>query len=89
MRAHDILEYRLDKRAWFMQKTITITLPKELRAALDDLTRREGIPPDQLIAEAVREYLFFRQLHLLRERMIAKAKAQGIHSDQDVFDRVS
>jgi len=26
---------------------------------------------------------------LLRERMIPKAQAQGIYTDQDVFDRVS
>jgi hypothetical protein len=31
---------------------------------------------------------FFRRFRLLRERMIARAQAQGIYTDQDVFDRV-
>jgi metal-responsive CopG/Arc/MetJ family transcriptional regulator len=72
-----------------MQDTITITLPKEIRLALDNVRRKEGISLNELISEAVKEYLFFRRLRLLRERMIVKAQAQGIYTDQDVFDRVS
>ena len=72
-----------------MQETITITLPAEIKPALDDVTRREGISLNELIAEAIEEYLFFRRFRLLRERMIPKAQAQGIYTDQDVFDRVS
>jgi len=72
-----------------MQEPITINLPKEVRSALDDVTSREGISPDDLISEAIKEYLFFRRLRSLRERMIAKAQMQGIYTDQDVFNRVS
>jgi metal-responsive CopG/Arc/MetJ family transcriptional regulator len=72
-----------------MQKKIMITLPEEVQSALDDLTRKEGISLDDLVGKAVSEYLFFRRLRLLREQMIIKARAQGIQTDQDVFDRVS
>ncbi len=72
-----------------MQETITITLPKEIQLALDDVTQKEGISPNDLISEAIKEYLFFRRLRLLRERMIVKAQAQGIYTEQDVFERVS
>lgn len=72
-----------------MQETITVNLPKEVRSALDDVTSKEGISPDDLISEAIKEYLFFRRLRSLRERMIAKAQMQGIYTDQDVFNRVS
>ena len=72
-----------------MQEKITITLPEETKLALDDVTRKEGVSPSQLIGEAVKEYLFFRQFRLLRERMIPKAKELGIGTDQDVFDRIS
>ena len=47
------------------------------------------ISPDELIGQALREHLFLRQFRLLRERMTPRAKAQGIVTDQDVFDRVS
>jgi predicted transcriptional regulator len=72
-----------------MQETITITLPAEVKLTLDELTRKEGISPNELIGEAIRDYLFFRQFRLLRERMIPKAQTQGVYTDQDVFDRVS
>jgi len=72
-----------------VQETITITLPAEIRSALDDLVRREGISPGELVAAAVKEYLFVRQFRLLRERMLSQAQAQGICTDQDVFERVS
>jgi hypothetical protein len=72
-----------------MQETITLTLPKDIRSELDDLTRREGISPNDLIFEAIKMYLFLRRFRLLRERMIPKAQAQGIFTDQDVFDCVS
>lgn len=72
-----------------MQETITITLPQEIQSALDMVTHQEGISPDEVIGKAITEYLFFRRLRLLRERLIAKAQTQGIHTDQDVFDRVS
>jgi metal-responsive CopG/Arc/MetJ family transcriptional regulator len=72
-----------------METTISIILPEEIRAALDAVTRKEGVSPNELVSEAVKEYLFFRRLRLLRERMVDKAKTQGIRTDQDVFDRVS
>ncbi len=72
-----------------MQKNITINLPAKIRSAMDDVTREDGISIDDLIREAITEYLFFRRLHSLRERLIAKAQSQGIYTDQDVFEQVS
>jgi len=37
-----------------MQETITLTLPKDIRSALDDLAHREGISPDDLIFDAIK-----------------------------------
>ncbi len=72
-----------------MQEVVTITLSPEVKSSLDAVTREESRPLNALIEEAIREYLFFRRFHLLRERMIPKAQAQGINTDQDVFDLVS
>ena len=69
-----------------MEGTITITLPTKVKSALDNVIQEEGVSPNELISTAIEEYLFFRQLRLLRERMIVKAQAQGIYTDQDVFD---
>ena len=72
-----------------MADTIIITLPQEIRLALEEVTQKEGLSSNAIINEAIKEYLFFRRLRLLRERMIATAQAQGIYTEQDVFDRVS
>ena len=72
-----------------MQAQITVLMPSELKLALDELTRSTGVPPDELVGEAIRQYLFVRRFRTLRERMAPQARAQGIITDQDVFDRVS
>jgi hypothetical protein len=72
-----------------MRENIVVNLPQKIRLALDEITSEEGVSIDDLVCEAVTEYLFFRRLRLLRERMIAKAQLKGIYKDQDVFDQVS
>ena len=72
-----------------MEKPITVTLPDDLELALEEETRREGISANELIADALKRYLFVRRFRLLREQMIPHAQAQGIHTDEDVFEQVS
>jgi len=72
-----------------MQESITVLVPTELKAALDELTRTVGTSSDELVGEAIKQYLFVRRFRALRERMVPAARAQGIVTDQDVFDRVS
>jgi len=72
-----------------MQATINVSLSKEVRAALEDLTRKEGVNVEEVINEAVRQYLFFRRLTLLRDRLSVKARAMGISSEEDVFNLIS
>ena len=72
-----------------MQETITINISSKIHSALDDVAIKEGISPDDLINEAIKEYLFFHKLRLLREKLAAKAQKQGIFTDQDVFERIS
>jgi hypothetical protein len=72
-----------------MPEVITVTVPAEIKQALDDFVRKEGLPTDEVVGQAIREHLFVRQFRSLRERMAAKARSQGIAKDEDVFDRVS
>jgi len=72
-----------------MQEIITITLPAQIKPALDEVRQREGASLNELVTKAIEEYLFARQFRLLRERMVPKAQEQGIYTDQDVFERVS
>jgi predicted transcriptional regulator len=72
-----------------MQEQITVSVPSEIKVALEELTRSAGASSDELVGEAIKQYLFLRRFRTLRERMAPSARAQGIVTDQDVFDRVS
>jgi len=72
-----------------MQATINLSLSNDVRVALDDLTRKEGVAAEDVINEAVRQYLFFRRLTLLRERLSLQAQKMGINSEDDVFRLIS
>ena len=72
-----------------MVQSITVTLPADVKRALDELSKKEGVSPDELVGQAVKQHVFLRQFRSFRERMAAKAKDHGIVTDQDVFDRIS
>lgn len=72
-----------------MPETIVLTLPSKLRSAVDEVASQEGVLAQELISKALETYLFLRQFRLLSEKMTVKAEAQGIFTDQDVFDLVS
>jgi predicted transcriptional regulator len=72
-----------------MPDSMTICLPNDLSQAVADLAHKEGVSPDAVVGQAIKEHLFSRQFRLLRDRLAAKARAQGIVTDEDVFERVS
>ena len=72
-----------------MKQVVTVRLPEELAEELDKLARQEKISRSDLIRESVRNYLFVRKFRALRSRLMVKAQARGIHTDQDVFNLVS
>ena len=69
-----------------MSQMITISLPDETRAALDDAANEEGLSENALVEKALSDYLFIRRFRNLRERLMSQGKDLN---DQDVFDLVS
>ena len=72
-----------------MRSTLTISIPEKVRVQLDRVSKTEGVSRSDIVRESIRDYLFIRQFRGLRKTMMPKASRQGIHTDQDVFDRVS
>ena len=72
-----------------MRSTITISLPDDVKAEIDKVSKTEGVSRSDVVRESVRDYLFVRRLRSLRKSMVPKAARKGVHTDQDVFDRVS
>jgi len=72
-----------------MTQSITVALPADLKLALDDLSKREGVTADEVVGQAIKEHLFLRQFRQLRQRLASPAQGSDALTDQDVFDRVS
>ena len=72
-----------------MRETVTVSLTKEIKQELDKVARHEGVSRSDLIRESLRDFLFVRNFRRLRARLRAKAEAQGIYKEEDVFNRVS
>lgn len=72
-----------------MQDKITIDLSPDLRDALDEAVREEGVPPTELVAKAISDFLYIRRFRALRDRLSVRAEQLGIRSEEDIFDQVS
>ncbi len=56
---------------------------------MDTILKEEGISRSDLVREAIHDYIYFRKLKKIRDKMVSKAQASGIFNDEDVFERVS
>lgn len=72
-----------------MRQILTISLPKGLNAEIAKVIREEGFSRSDLVREALNDYIYFRKLKRLRDRMIVQARARGIYTENDVFRLVS
>ena len=68
---------------------MTISLPQTVRRELDKVAKEEGISRSDVLRQSLEDFLFVRRFRQLRQRMMAAAQAQGIFTDEDVFNRVS
>ena len=44
-----------------MTQTITVTLSADVKQAVDELSQKEGVPPDEVVGQAVKQHIFLRQ----------------------------
>jgi predicted transcriptional regulator len=61
-------------------------MPDELDRALERQSAAQGISKSDLAREALRSYLRVAEFRSLRSRLVARAQAGGINTDEDVFD---
>jgi len=65
--------------------TITLRVPDELDEALERQSTAAGVSKSDLAREALRRFLAVSELQRLRAKLVQRAQAQGIHTDEDVF----
>lgn len=65
--------------------TITLRLPDELDEALERQSSAAGVSKSDLAREALRRFLAVSEFNRLRAKLVRRAQAQGLHTDEDVF----
>ena len=68
--------------------TLTLRVPDELDKALERQSAALGISKSDLAREALKLYLRVAEFRALRTGLVARAQADGINTDDDVFDRL-
>ena len=65
--------------------TITLRVPDELARALERRSSAAGVSKSDLAREALRRFLAVSEFQRLRAKLVKRAQAQGVHTDEDVF----
>ena len=66
--------------------TLTLRVPDELDKALERQSAALGISKSDLAREALKRYLRVAEFRTLRFRLVARAQAGSINTDDDVFE---
>ncbi len=72
-----------------MKQTLTIRIPDELRNDLQELSKAESKSVSDLVRESILRYVAIRKFRKLRSQTLPFAEAQGILTDEDVFNIIS
>ena len=72
-----------------MKETLTIRLPEDLRKELVKISKAEEKPISDLVRESLRRYIAIYKFRKLRQRTLPFAEAQGLLTDEDVFQAIS
>ena len=66
--------------------TLALRVPDDLDKALERQSAALGISKSDLAREALKRYLRVVEFRTLRSRLVARAQAAGINTDDDVFE---
>ncbi len=69
--------------------TITLRIPDSLNEALDRQSEAQSISKSDLAREALRRFLAVAEFKATRAKLVPLAEAQGVHTDEDVFERLN
>lgn len=72
-----------------MNATITITIPRKMKAQIERIAKRENIKKTDIVRSALNRYVAQMELDAIREVFVPEAQKKGIFTDEDVFKLVS
>ena len=69
--------------------TLTIRIPDALRADLKKVSREQNRPVSDVVRDSLRRYVAIEKFRALRKKVLPFAEAQGLVTDEDVFQAMS
>lgn len=64
----------------------TLRLPITVRKELEKISKQEKVPAGQIVRDAVDRYITVKRFRNLRRTVLPFAEAQGLITDEDVFE---
>jgi metal-responsive CopG/Arc/MetJ family transcriptional regulator len=71
-----------------MNRPITVRLPDDLRKVLEGISKTEKIPISDVVRESIRKYVSVYRFRKLRNKVLPFAEAQGLLTDDDIFENL-
>lgn len=72
-----------------MRDTITIRLPEKLQRDLESVVKIEKTSKSDVIRDAIERYIALKRFQQLRRKVLPFAEAEGLVTDEDVFNAIS
>ena len=66
--------------------TLTVRIPNELKDELQKISEAEHKSVSDLVRESVRRFVAVEQFRILRKKTLPFAEAQGLITDEDIFE---
>jgi predicted transcriptional regulator len=87
--ARAVLDDRPARATMYYMNTLTIRIPDDLRADLQEISSRQSVPVSDLVRQSIRRYVAIERFRSLRKKTLPFAEAQGLLTDEDVFRAIS
>ena len=71
-----------------MSQSITIRIPENMRKELEELSKSENRPISDLVRDSLKKFILVYRFRKLRNTVLPFAEAQGILTDEDVFENL-
>ena len=68
---------------------LTIRIPEALKKQLQELCKERNRPLSDVVRESLRRYVAAERFRVIRGRTLPFAEAQGLLTDEEVFDAIS
>jgi len=72
-----------------MRTTLTVSLPKKMRREIGQSAKALHLTESEFVRRALQDRLWEVSFEASRRKLVPLARAQGIYTDEDVFQRVS